>query len=106
MQDEEFCKLLRAGVDEYRALRILNGMEERPDICMDPSDDTSETCKTFLANIPGIEDLEADDGFTPVLRIDHILTNVPEISNPLQLWEDRDLFQRYAVRFDCLKTPS
>ncbi|KAK0440983.1 hypothetical protein EV421DRAFT_1813354 [Armillaria borealis] len=99
MQDEEFCKFLRAGVDEYRALRILNGIEERPDICMDPPDDTSDTCKTFLAKIPGIEDLEADDGFTPVLRIDHVLTNVPEISNPLELWEDRDLFRRVVREY-------
>ncbi|KAK0196674.1 hypothetical protein F5146DRAFT_1012477 [Armillaria mellea] len=93
IKDEELRKLLRAGVDEHRVFRILNGIEERPDICTDPPDDTSETCKTFLAKIPGIDDLEADDGFIPVLRIDHILTNVPEISNPLQLWEDRDLFR-------------
>ncbi|KAK0211146.1 hypothetical protein DFS33DRAFT_1297743 [Desarmillaria ectypa] len=99
MQDEEHYKLLRAGVDEDRVFRILDGIEQRPDLCMDAPDDTSETCKTFLAKIPGIEELEADNGFIPVLCIDHVLTNAPEISNPLQLWEDRDIFWRVVHEY-------
>lgn len=99
IQDEEFYRLLRDGIGEDRVLRILDGTEERPDICIDTSDDPSETCTTFLAKIPGKEDLEADDGFTPVLRIDHNLTNVPEIYNPSELWEDRDLFRRIVHEY-------
>ncbi|KAK0463693.1 uncharacterized protein EV420DRAFT_1745229 [Desarmillaria tabescens] len=99
LQDEEFYHLLRAGVNEDRILRILDGIEQCPDICMDPPDDTSETCRTFLARIPGIDELEADNGFIPVLRIDHILTNVPEISDPSDLWEDRSLFRRVVREY-------
>lgn len=104
MEDEEYYKLLRTGLDDDTAFRVINGEEEGPDV--DAANDSSETnsiiCKTFFAKIPGIEEPERDDEFMLVFRIDHILSNVPEVCNPLQLWEDRDLFRRYAVSFHCL----
>ncbi|KAK0463724.1 uncharacterized protein EV420DRAFT_1104745 [Desarmillaria tabescens] len=91
-EDLRYNRLLQSGLDEDRVLRILDGQEPAPD-----TDDTSETdnqpCQSFLANIPGSEEPKDDDMFMPVLRIDHVLSNVPEISDPSQLWEDRDLFE-------------
>ncbi|KAK0183885.1 hypothetical protein F5146DRAFT_1229140 [Armillaria mellea] len=91
-EDERYVDLLRAELDDDRILRILDGREDAPD-----RDNTSETdsqiCKTFLAKIPGIDKPEEDCSIVPVLRIDHVLLNVPEISDPSQLHGDVDLFQ-------------
>ncbi|KAK0211125.1 hypothetical protein DFS33DRAFT_352793 [Desarmillaria ectypa] len=91
-EDGLYHRLLRSGLDEDQILRILDGEETAPDTD-DVSETDSQTCRTFLANIPGLEEPE-DDIFIPVLRIDHVLSNVPEISDPSQLWEDHDLFEQ------------
>ncbi len=93
-EDTRYVELCRAGLDDDRIRRILDGQEDAPD-----TDDTSEAdsqiCKTFLAKISGTDKPEEDCIFGPVMRIDHrdILENVPEISDPSQLHGDVDLFQ-------------
>ncbi|KAK0463715.1 uncharacterized protein EV420DRAFT_1104445 [Desarmillaria tabescens] len=91
-EDGRYRQLLRAGLDDARIQRILDGQEDAPD-----TDDASEidgrTCKTFLAKVPEFDDPEEDGIFVPVMRINHILSNVPEISDPSQLCGDVDLFR-------------
>ncbi|KAK0441938.1 hypothetical protein EV421DRAFT_1810832 [Armillaria borealis] len=84
-EDARYYRLLQSG------LRILDGQEDAPDTG-NTSETDSQSCHMFFANIPGSEVPEEDRIFMPVLRIDHVLSNVPEISDPSQLWEDRDLF--------------
>ncbi|KAK0228939.1 hypothetical protein IW262DRAFT_1354010 [Armillaria fumosa] len=91
VEDERYIELLRAGLDDDRILRILDGQEDGPDTD-DSSETDSQVCKTLLAKIPGIDKPEEDSGFVPVLRIDHVLSNVPEICDPSQLHGDVDLF--------------
>ncbi|KAG7448133.1 uncharacterized protein BT62DRAFT_755360 [Guyanagaster necrorhizus] len=99
-EDMYHGQLLRARVDDDQALRIVTGEEEGPDI--DVADDTSETdsqiCKTFLTKVPGSDKLGEDAIFLPVNRIDHILSNVSEISDPSQLHGDLDRFQDFHNR--------
>ncbi len=96
-EDKLHSKLLRTGLDDDRILRILDGQEEAPDT--DVSDDASQTStdseasQMFLAKVPGCDKLEEDRIFVPVMRFDHVLSNVPEISDPSQLCGDLDLFQ-------------
>ncbi|KAK0484042.1 hypothetical protein IW261DRAFT_1606100 [Armillaria novae-zelandiae] len=90
-EDDRYGELLRAGLDDDRILRILDGQEDGPDTD-DSSETDSQVCKTLLAKIPGIDTPEEDRSFVPVMRIDHVLSNVPEISDPSQLIGDVDLF--------------
>ncbi|KAK0228977.1 hypothetical protein IW262DRAFT_1354084 [Armillaria fumosa] len=91
VEDSRYGKLLRAGLDDDRILQILDGQEDGPD-----TDDSSETdskiCKTLLAKIPGMDKPEEDYGFVLVIRIDHVLSNVPEVCDLSQLHGDVDLF--------------
>ncbi|KAK0496993.1 hypothetical protein EDD18DRAFT_183185 [Armillaria luteobubalina] len=91
-EDERYGELLRAGLDDDRILRIIDGQEDGPDTD-DALETDSQTCKMFMARIPGIDKLEEEWTFAPVLRIDHVLSNVPEISDPSQLHGDVDLFR-------------
>ncbi|KAK0497008.1 hypothetical protein EDD18DRAFT_1352862 [Armillaria luteobubalina] len=91
VEDECYVELLQAGLDDDRILRILDGQEDGPDTD-DSSETDSQVCKTLLAKIPGIDKPEEDTGFVPVMRIDHVLSNVSEISDPSQLHGDVDLF--------------
>ncbi|KAK0228931.1 hypothetical protein IW262DRAFT_651322 [Armillaria fumosa] len=89
--------LSRTGLDDDRIMRILDGQEEVPD--MDISDDASQTSmdsqasQMFLADVPGCDKLEEDCTFIPVMRFDHVLSNVPEICDLSQLRGDLDVFQ-------------
>ncbi|KAK0474282.1 hypothetical protein IW261DRAFT_1610687 [Armillaria novae-zelandiae] len=91
VEDSRYGELLRAGLDDDRISRVIDGQEDGPG-----TDDTSETdsqvCKTLLAKIPGIDKPEEDCGFVPVMRIDHVLSNVPEISDPSELHGDLNVF--------------
>ncbi len=96
-EDKLHRELLRTGLDDDRILRILDGQEEVPDT--DVPDDASQTStdsrasQMFLATVPGCDKLEEDCIFVPVMRINLVLSNVPEISDPSQLCGDLDLFQ-------------
>ncbi len=90
-EDARYYRLLQSGLDEDQVLRIMDGQEDAPDTG-DASETDSQSCHMFFANIPGSEEAEEDRIFLPIFRIDHVLSNVPEISDPSQLWEDRDLF--------------
>ncbi|PBK78564.1 hypothetical protein ARMSODRAFT_1078099 [Armillaria solidipes] len=87
-----------SGLDEDHVLRILDGQEDVPETG-NTSETDSQNCHMFFANIPGSEEPEEDRTFMPVLRIDHVLSNVPEISDPSQLWEDRDLFAEIVEEY-------
>ncbi len=91
-EDRRYGELLRAGLDDGRIMRIINGLEDTPETD-NASETDSQTCKTFFAKIPGTDESEEDAIFVPVMRIDHVLSNVPEISDPSQLYGDVDLFQ-------------
>ncbi|KAK0484043.1 hypothetical protein IW261DRAFT_995914 [Armillaria novae-zelandiae] len=91
VEDEHYVKLLRAGLDDDTILRILDGQEDAPDTD-DSSETDSQVCKTLLAKMPGIDEPEEECSFVPVMRIDHVLSNVPEISDPSQLHGDVDIF--------------
>ncbi len=91
-RDIRYRELLRAGLDDDRILRILDGQDDAPDT-NDASETDSQNFKTFLAKTPGSDKPEEDRIFVPVLRIDHVLSNVSEISDPSQLHGDVDLFQ-------------
>ncbi|KAK0496984.1 hypothetical protein EDD18DRAFT_1164784 [Armillaria luteobubalina] len=101
-EDSRYVELLRAGLDDDRILQILDGKEDGPD-----ADDTSETdsqiCKTLLAKIPGSDEPEEDCGFVPVMRIDHVLSNVSEISDPSHLHGDMDLFQEIVEEYQLAR---
>ncbi|KAG7448149.1 uncharacterized protein BT62DRAFT_1074655, partial [Guyanagaster necrorhizus] len=90
-EDGRYHQLLRSGLDDDQVLRILDGQEDAPDTD-NRSETDSQTGQTFLANMPGCDEPE-DDIFMPVLRIEYVLSNVLEVFDPSQLWEDRDLFQ-------------
>ncbi|KAK0196742.1 hypothetical protein F5146DRAFT_994613 [Armillaria mellea] len=100
-EDIRYGQLLRAGVDDDQALRILDGQQDGPEIDLpdDMSETNSQTCKTFLAKIPGSDNPEEDAAFAPVMRIDHVLSNVLEISDPAQLCGDLDLFQEIIQEY-------
>ena len=89
--------LSRPGLDEDRILRILDGQEEVPD--KDVPDDASrrstdsQASQIFLAEVPGCDQLEEDYTFEPVMRINLVLSDVPEIRDPSLLFGDLDLFQ-------------
>ncbi len=91
-----YRQLLQAGLDDDRILRILDGQEEAPktDVPEDASQTSSESqaSQMFLGKVPGCDKLE-DLIFVPVIRVDHVLSNVPEISDPSQLCGDLDIFQ-------------
>ncbi|KAK0497009.1 hypothetical protein EDD18DRAFT_1462651 [Armillaria luteobubalina] len=95
--------LSRPGLDDDRILRILDGQEEVPDT--DVPDDVSQNSmdsqanQMFLAKVPGCDKLEEDYNFTPVMRIDLVLSNVAEISDPSQLIGDLDLFQEIVQEY-------
>ena len=91
-KDVRYIELRRAGLDDDRIRRILDGQEDAPDTD-DASETDSQICKTLLAKIPGSDKPEEDCAFVPVMCIDHVLSNVPEISDPSQLCGDVDLFQ-------------
>lgn len=97
-EDARYYRLLQSGLDEDQVLRIMDGQEDAPDTG-DASETDSQSCHMFFANIPGSEEPEEDRTFLPVLRIDHVLSNVPEISDPSQLWEDRDLFAEIVEEY-------
>ncbi|KAK0484073.1 hypothetical protein IW261DRAFT_997368 [Armillaria novae-zelandiae] len=101
-EDSHYSELLRAGLNDDRISRILDGQEDGPN-----TDDTSETdsqvCKTLLAKIPGIDKPEEDCGFVLVMRIDHVLSNVPEISDPSQLHGDVDLFLEIVEEYQLAR---
>ncbi|PBK93004.1 hypothetical protein ARMGADRAFT_1165303 [Armillaria gallica] len=101
-EDSRYGELLRAGLDDDRILRILDGQEDAPDID-DASETDSQICKTFLAKIPGSDKPEEDCAFVPVMRIDHVLSNVPEISDPSQLCGDVDLFQDIVQEYQLAR---
>ncbi|KAK0463717.1 uncharacterized protein EV420DRAFT_1745247 [Desarmillaria tabescens] len=113
-EDVRYGELLRARLDDTQIQRILDGQEDAPDTD-DASETDGRTCKTFLAKVPESDDPEEDGIFVPVMRIDHVLSNVPEISDPSQLCGDVDLFReivqeyqfaRYgSVLFDPLHGP-
>ncbi len=96
-EDKLYRELLRTGLDDDRILRILDGQEGVPDT--DVSDDASQAStdsqasQMFLATVPGCDKPCEDRIFVPVMRIDLVLSNVPEISDPSQLCGDLDLFQ-------------
>lgn len=104
-EDARYDQLLQAGVDDDQALRILDGQEDPPviDVADDRSETDSHTCKTFMAKTPGSDDPEEDDTFMPVLRIDHVLSNVPEISDPSQLHGDLALFQEIVQEYQLAR---
>ncbi|KAK0211130.1 hypothetical protein DFS33DRAFT_352957 [Desarmillaria ectypa] len=91
-EDGRYSQLLHIGINDVdQIVRILDREEEGPD---DASETWSIICKTFLVKIPGFEEPEEeDDIFMPLLRIDHILSNVPEISGPLELWKTVIFFE-------------
>ncbi|KAK0196764.1 hypothetical protein F5146DRAFT_1217759 [Armillaria mellea] len=97
-EDSRYYRLLQSGLDEDQVLRIMDGQEDVPDTGHAPETDT-QSCHMFFANIPGCEELEEDRTFLPVLRIDSVLSNVREISDPSQLWEDRDLFAEIVEEY-------
>ncbi|PBK78615.1 hypothetical protein ARMSODRAFT_947574 [Armillaria solidipes] len=101
-EDERYVELLRAGLDDDRILRILDGQEDAPDTD-DASETDSQICKTFLAKIPGTDKPQEDRIFVPVLRIDHVLSNVPEISDPSRLHGDVDLFQEIVQEYQLAR---
>ncbi|KAK0441973.1 hypothetical protein EV421DRAFT_1952707 [Armillaria borealis] len=84
-EDKLYTQLLRTGLNDDRILRILDGQEEAPDT--DIPDDASQT------STDSCDRLEEDRIFVLVMRFDHVLSNVPEISDPSQLFGDMDLFQ-------------
>ncbi|PBK92986.1 hypothetical protein ARMGADRAFT_143952 [Armillaria gallica] len=106
-EDKLHRELLRTGLDDDRILRILDGQEEVPDT--DVPDDASQTStdsqasQMFLATVPGCDKLEEDRIFVPVMRIDLVLTNVPEISDPSQLCGDLDLFQEIVLEYQLAR---
>ncbi|KAK0441937.1 hypothetical protein EV421DRAFT_2036136 [Armillaria borealis] len=104
-EDIRYGRLLRAGVDDDQALRILDGQQDTPEIDFpdDMSETDSQTCKTFLAKIPGSDKPEEDATFVPVMRIDHVLSNVPEISDPAQLCGDLELFQEIVQEYQLAR---
>ncbi|PBK78602.1 hypothetical protein ARMSODRAFT_968693 [Armillaria solidipes] len=87
-EDRRYGELRRAGLD-------------------DETDNASETdsqiCKTFFAKIPGSDKSKEDAIFVPVMRIDHVLSNVPEISDPSQLFGDLDLFQEIVQEYQLAR---
>ncbi|PBK92978.1 hypothetical protein ARMGADRAFT_143850 [Armillaria gallica] len=95
-----YHQLLLAGPDDDRIFRILDGQEEVPKA--DVPDDAyqtsgeSQASQMFLVKVPGYDKLE-DIIFVPVIRVDHVLSNVPEISDPSQLYGDLDLFQEVSA---------
>ncbi|KAK0196659.1 hypothetical protein F5146DRAFT_12708 [Armillaria mellea] len=93
-EDNPYSKLLQIGLDDDRIMRILDGQEEAPDSDVpDDASQTSEARQMFLAAVPGCDKLEEDEVFSPVMRFDHVLSNVPAISDPSQLVGDLDFFQ-------------
>ncbi|KAK0239702.1 hypothetical protein EDD85DRAFT_787950 [Armillaria nabsnona] len=102
-EDKLYSELLQTGLDDDRILRILDGQEEAPET--DVLDDASQTStdsqasQMFLAKVPGCDKLEEDRIFVPVMRFDLILSNVPEISDPSQLFGDLDLFQEIVQEY-------
>ncbi|KAK0441987.1 hypothetical protein EV421DRAFT_2036171 [Armillaria borealis] len=101
-RDIRYRELLRAGLDDDRILRILDGQEDAPDTD-DASETDSQICKTFLSKIPGSDKPQEDRIFMPVMRIDHVLSNVPEISDPSQLHGDVDLFQEIVQEYQLAR---
>ncbi|KAK0496998.1 hypothetical protein EDD18DRAFT_1352851 [Armillaria luteobubalina] len=101
-EDERYGELLRAGLDDDRILRILDGQEDGPDTD-DASETDSQNFKMFMAKIPGIDKLEEEWTFAPVLCIDHVLSNVPEISDPSQLHGDVDLFREIMQEYQLAR---
>ncbi|KAK0211040.1 hypothetical protein DFS33DRAFT_346910 [Desarmillaria ectypa] len=104
-EDTRYDQLLRAGIDDDQALRILDGQQDAPDIDVpdDASETDSHTCRTFMAKITGSDNPEEDDIFVPVLRIDHVLSNVPEISDPSRLHGDLNLFQEIVQEYQLAR---
>ncbi|KAK0484071.1 hypothetical protein IW261DRAFT_1466542 [Armillaria novae-zelandiae] len=101
-EDDRYIELLRAGLDDDRILRIIDGREDGPDTDY-ASETDSQICKTLLAKIPGSDKPEEDSGFVPILRIDHVLSNVSEISDPSQLHGDVDLFQEIVQEYQLAR---
>ncbi|PBK92960.1 hypothetical protein ARMGADRAFT_1063156 [Armillaria gallica] len=101
-EDIRYDRLLRARVDDEQALRILDGQQDAPEIDL-PDETDSQTCKTFLAKIPCSDNPEEDAIFVPVMRIDHVLSNVPEISDLTQLCGDLDLFQEIVQEYQLAR---
>ncbi|KAK0196708.1 hypothetical protein F5146DRAFT_1012601 [Armillaria mellea] len=106
-EDKLYRELLQAGLDDDRILRILDGQEEAPDA--DVPDNASQTSayseasQMFLAKVPGAGELEEDLIFVAVMRIDHVLSNVPEICDPSQLCGDLDLFQGIVQEYQLAR---
>ncbi|KAK0463707.1 uncharacterized protein EV420DRAFT_1638632 [Desarmillaria tabescens] len=101
-EDNLYGELLRAGLDDDRIQRIIDGQEEAPDTD-DVSETDSQACQKFLVKIPGSDDLGEDGIFVPVMRIDHVLSNVPEISDPSQLWGDVDFFREIVQEYQLAR---
>ncbi|KAG7442175.1 uncharacterized protein BT62DRAFT_936268 [Guyanagaster necrorhizus] len=116
-EDDRYEQLLRVGLDDDQILRVLDGQEDP--LATDVPDEASETdslaSPMLLAKVPSSDKLEYEPCFVPVMRIDHILSNVPEIADPSQLCGDLDLFQEIvheyqlarcgSVLFDPLEDP-
>ncbi|PBK78601.1 hypothetical protein ARMSODRAFT_1030838 [Armillaria solidipes] len=106
-EDKLYSKLLQTGLDNDRILRILDGQEEAPDT--DMLDDASQTStdsqasQMFLATVPGCDKLKEDRIFVPVMSFDHVLSNIPEISDPSQLFKDMDLFQEIVQEYQLAR---
>ncbi|PBK78935.1 hypothetical protein ARMSODRAFT_947541 [Armillaria solidipes] len=96
-EDMRYRQLLQDGLDDDRILRILDGQEEAPETDVpDGSSQTSsesQASQVFLAKVPGCAKLEEDLILVPVMRVDHVLSNVPEISDRSQLCGELDIFR-------------
>ncbi|KAG7440208.1 uncharacterized protein BT62DRAFT_924202 [Guyanagaster necrorhizus] len=104
-EDDRYEQLLRAGLDDDQILRVLDGQEDP--LATDVPDEASETdslaSPMFLAKVPSSDKLEHEPCFVPVMRIDHILSNVPEIADPSQLRGDLDLFQEIVHEYQLAR---
>ncbi|KAK0463761.1 uncharacterized protein EV420DRAFT_1729216 [Desarmillaria tabescens] len=104
-EDGRYRDLLQAGVDDDRALQITDGHEDAPDT--DVPDNASDidglASQMFMVKIPGSSELEEELIFMPVMRVDPILANVPEIGDPSQLFGDLDLFQEIVQEYQLAR---
>ncbi|KAK0441959.1 hypothetical protein EV421DRAFT_1811056 [Armillaria borealis] len=78
-----------------RIMRILNSVEDAPGTD-NASETDSQIYETFFAKIPGPDKFEEDAICVPVMRIDHLLSNVLD---PSQLCGDLDLFKEIIQEY-------
>ncbi|KAG7448163.1 uncharacterized protein BT62DRAFT_1074667 [Guyanagaster necrorhizus] len=104
-EDVRYRQFLHAGLDDDQILRILDGQESAP--ATDVPDDASETdslaSQMFLAKLPGSDNLEEELCFVPIMRFDHVLSNVPGIAALSQLCGDLDLFQEIVQEYQLAR---